>query len=304
MATSLGTKPARPVHGIIVFIITLVILLFGGGFIQAKLGMIGVALTEVIILLLAIIPALIMRKDFREVFPFKRPTVRQVFGTIIIWIGSFLAIILVTLILTYFFPKGLTQVSSSLQNTITSVPAIISFLIVAVMPAICEEALHRGFIQNSFSNLKNKWAIVAIMGLIFGIFHLDPYRFLPTGLLGVALSYLMVETNNLIYPMLFHLVNNSISTLSSFAFSPQDIAQSSSVEPKLMLASIGMFFIIGCVAPLLLMLGSHLIREKKPVAEEDWHAERVKRSRAWLITVLCTVIMFALGSVIIFFSQR
>ena len=40
-------------------------------------------------------------------------------------------------------------------------------------------------------------------------------RFLPTALLGAALTYLMVETENMIYPALFHFINNFFPTLLS-----------------------------------------------------------------------------------------
>ena len=40
--------------------------------------------------------------------------------------------------------------------------------------------------------------------------HLEVH---PTAILGVALGYLLVETDNLFYSMLFHFVNNAVPVL-------------------------------------------------------------------------------------------
>ena len=41
---------------------------------------------------------------------------------------------------------------------------------------------------------------VTAMGIIFGIFHLDFVRFIPTAVLGAALTYVMLETDNILLP--------------------------------------------------------------------------------------------------------
>src|SRR5690606_35829883 len=83
----------------------------------------------------------------------------------------------------------------------------------AVMPAICEEALHRGFIQSTMRSIRFDWVIVLIMGFIFGVFHLDPVRFLGTAILGAVLSYVMVKTRNIFYPSFLHMINNAIPVI-------------------------------------------------------------------------------------------
>ena len=107
-------------------------------------------------------------------------------GTLLLWAGCFLSVMLVTLILMCFFPEGYLQVSSSINSVFSTVPAPLRFFIIAVMPAVCEEAMHRGFIQYSFQSIRRDWVIILCMGLIFGLFHMDPYRFLPTALLGIG----------------------------------------------------------------------------------------------------------------------
>ena len=123
------------------------------------------------------------------------------------WFGTFLLGTLVTLIVGFFFPDGMAEVGIAMNDIFTSIPMWIAYLIIAVMPAICEEALHRGFILTSMKPIKREWIIVLVMGLIFGLFHLDPYRFAATAILGMALTYIMLKTRNILMPALFHLIN-------------------------------------------------------------------------------------------------
>jgi membrane protease YdiL (CAAX protease family) len=208
------TKQLKPYHGIAVFASVILATIFIAAPVQRVWGIYGVAVTEFMILALGLVPAIFLKADLREMFPVKRPMLRQITGTLVIWAGSYLTVILITLITGYLFPEGLTQVNNGIQSVTTSVPMGIAFIIIAVMPAVCEEALHRGFILSSMYSLKNKWYMILCMGIIFGIFHLDPYRFLPTAVLGMAMTYIMIETRNILLPALFHLFNNYFRRLS------------------------------------------------------------------------------------------
>ena len=67
-------------------------------------------------------------------------------------------------------------------------------IVVALLPAICEEAVHRGVIIHTMYRIRKEWLVVLIMGIYFGLFHASPLRFLPTAILGAVMSYIMLET--------------------------------------------------------------------------------------------------------------
>jgi membrane protease YdiL (CAAX protease family) len=298
MLTNKEKKQLKPYQGLILFVLVILIFLFVAAPIQAKLGLYGVLLTEIIILLMAVIPVIILKADLKEVFPIKKPKFRQILGVGILWFGSLFIVLIVTLIIGYFFPEGLSQVSGSLQEVFTSLPMGIAFLIIAGSPAICEEALVRGFILSSFHSLKNKWLIVLIVGIIFGIFHLDFYRFLPTAILGMTLTYIMIETKNILLPALFHFINNGFSTIVSFLTAGQIANTPASM--KVPLISIGVFFIICAVAPFLLLAGAYLIKEKVHETDADNIAARKKQDfKAIIIASISCILMVAAGVVII-----
>ncbi len=104
-------------------------------------------------------------------------------------------------------------VSGGLDDVIYSVPFWVSIIVVAVLPAICEEAVHRGVIIHTMYRIRKEWLVVLIMGIYFGLFHANPLRFLPTAILGAAMSYIMLETENMVYSSAFHMVNNLLPML-------------------------------------------------------------------------------------------
>lgn len=283
-------KGMRPIKGLIVAVIGILFLIFIAGPIQMNFGMTGLAITEIGILLIAVVAALICRANLKEVFPIKKPTLREVFGTILIWVGTLIGVLISTLIMAYFFPEGFAQVSEGLNNVITSVSMGVALFIVAVMPAICEEALMRGFILSSFRSLKSKWLIVILVGVIFGIYHLDPYRFLPTAILGMSMAYIMLETNNLLYPILLHFINNGFSTLVTFLNPAQGAATMDTFSVPL--ASIGAYFIIGSIIPFALLLGGYLLRKKGAATEEN---NKKRKINPVYIAAFATAAMLVVG---------
>ena len=58
-----------------------------------------------------------------------------------------------------------------------------------------------------------KWIPILVTAAVFGLFHGSIIRFFPTFLLGIVLGYLVYETNNMFYNVMFHAINNIIPVL-------------------------------------------------------------------------------------------
>lgn len=246
-----------------IFAVVIVLMIFVCFPLQYRLGMTGLFLTELIFLAVSLLSCLIFRQKFSEVFKISRPKLRHVFGTLILWAGMILITSCIAVITMYLFPD-FQQTAEGLTEFISQTPAILTVIIVAVMPAICEEALHRGVILHFFGKIKSTWLIVLIMGIIFGIFHLDPYRFLITALLGGAITYIAVKTHNILLCALFHFVNNLPAAITS-AFA-QSITSNELTDLNMMFINpmiiVGGAMLLTSVAPLLLLAGTILLSEK------------------------------------------
>jgi sodium transport system permease protein len=84
-----------------------------------------------------------------------------------------------------------------------------TLFLMALTPAICEEALFRGPILRGLRARFSPVVAAIITGLLFGIFHLDPWRLLPTALLGAALSGIALASDSIVPAMAAHFVNNA-----------------------------------------------------------------------------------------------
>lgn len=268
--------------GIIVFILVIILTFVVAVPVQTAWGIWGLAITELLLLACAIVPALLLKWDLKEVFPLKVPSLRQLFGVLVLLSGSYLSVLTINMILLYLFPEGLTNVNNFFLELFTSVPLPVALFILAVMPAVCEECLHRGFILFNFQGV-GKVATILAMGLIFGIFHLDPYRFLATAVLGVLLTFIMMETRNLLLPMLFHLLNNAFSVLASVTSEPS--AELISVP----LTAVGAYLIMAAIIPFIFLWGSRLLKSK----EECRNHPLSKKAK--LVALIVALVLFTSG---------
>lgn len=297
-------RQLNPVYGIAAFIIIEIIFFVVFAPLQYYFGMLGLALTELGLLACTLLAVKLTGQSFREVFPLRRPKFGQVLGTLVLWGGCFLSTMLATLVLMYFFPEGFLQASSDINSIFNTVPAPVQLLIVAVMPAVCEEAMHRGFIQHSFQSVRSDWVIILSMGLIFGIFHMDPYRFLPTAILGIGLSYVMQKTHNIFLPALFHFVHNFIAIAPSLGTSVETTAETIDISGLLtsrpfILMSIGSYLMLGALAPILLLAGSHLLRKASGSLPQRTEGRVIA---AVILTLTLSGLMFIAGFTIVFLS--
>ncbi len=267
--------------GLGMFIIVVLSTIFIASPLQVNFGMVGLLLTEIMFLVLAFGGVLLTKGSFKEVFPIKKPAFRQTIGTLILWAASYLLVLFSTIVCAYFFPESFSNVSSAMTDFFTAVPFWAQFLIVAVSPAICEEAIHRGFILHQLKPIGKKWLIVLIMGILFGIFHLDPMRFLGTAILGAIITYVAIETENMFYPFLIHFVNNALSVIATELTKGAEVAAQTE-EVTMTLSVVGIYMILISVSPWLLWLGIKLLHPKK---END---ER-KKLATWKKVVLCSV---------------
>jgi len=92
-------------------------------------------------------------------------------------------------------------------------PLVLEVLVLAVVPAICEELLVRGAIARGLAARLGPVAAVLISSAYFAFLHLSLARALPTALLGSALAVVVLRTGSLLPAMLIHALNNTAALL-------------------------------------------------------------------------------------------
>ena len=89
-------------------------------------------------------------------------------------------------------------------------------VLVAVLPAICEETTHRGLLIHGYSMLGIKRAVI-YSSLMFGLMHLNINQFFYATILGFLIALSTLMSKSIIPAMIIHFMNNFISTYISFA---------------------------------------------------------------------------------------
>lgn len=89
-------------------------------------------------------------------------------------------------------------------------------LLVAILPAICEEFLHRGVLLQGIRSMGYKKAIV-ISGVLFGLIHFSITQTIYATIIGVLLGFIVIATKSIVPAMIIHFTNNAISLYLSFA---------------------------------------------------------------------------------------
>jgi sodium transport system permease protein len=82
-------------------------------------------------------------------------------------------------------------------------------LLLAVLPAVCEEVAFRGVLLYGLSKRLGPVALCLVVGGIFGLFHVSLFRILPTAYLGLILALVVVLTGSILPAVLWHALNNA-----------------------------------------------------------------------------------------------
>ncbi|MGE5613228.1 MAG: lysostaphin resistance A-like protein [Bacillota bacterium] len=92
---------------------------------------------------------------------------------------------------------------------------IAGIAVVAVLPGICEEIMHRGILLKAYER-RGSYKAVVFTAILFGLFHFDVTNLLGPVFLGLIIGYYVVRTNSIFAGMLAHFLNNALAMTLRF----------------------------------------------------------------------------------------
>ena len=264
-----GTIPATG-DVIICLIVTFLLMVYVGGIFSAKDIFIGTIVTQLLTLATPLLLAWYMKSDKKELFSLKKPQLSVLPGSILLYIGTYLLVLVAGAALSVLFPESAQNVNTTFDE-IMSHSFLAVVLVVAGMPAIGEELLFRGLTLGSLSNkYKAVWAIL-VSALIFGAFHGSLVKLLPTAMLGACFAYIVYKGGSIYITMALHFLNNFVSVVGMKKpeileqMLPILVKEDLSIIEVILIVSLG---IIGVTVGLILLNKKKMVKVENKVLTE------------------------------------
>lgn len=154
------------------------------------------------------------------------------------------------------------------QKTSLSVPLgnvwelLLSSLIFAVIPAVCEELLFRGVMYNALRRRFGAKMSIFLSALLFAIIHFSILQTMHQFIMGLVLGCLVYFTGSIVYGIIFHFVNNLIVLVLSFADIGKIFVFSSAGVLEVLLSMLILCVMAGLVILFLYILNKYTKKHK------------------------------------------
>ena len=191
------------------FAVALLATWFLGQLAQARSGVGGLVFTlGVLVAGPAVVGAVVSGRGVGRVLGLRRPSARDLALSVVLGIcapavGDLVARAQVALIPA---AAARTEAMGDALDLGLGLPG--TLLVLAVLPAVCEELLFRGTLLRLLRTRASATAAVATSALWFGLFHLDLVRLAPTAVLGALFAVASLRTGSVGPAMVAHGLNN------------------------------------------------------------------------------------------------
>ena len=108
------------------------------------------------------------------------------------------------------------EVTDQFLNTSSVGMMFVNLFVIALLPAVGEEMMFRGWLQRVLGKSVNYHTAIWVSAFVFSAIHFQFYGFIPRMLIGAALGYLYCYTGSLWASIVAHFTNNAVAVISAF----------------------------------------------------------------------------------------
>ncbi|MBK1811778.1 CPBP family intramembrane metalloprotease [Clostridium sp. YIM B02505] len=204
------------------FLIVLIVSMVGPFIVRKPLALLGLNYGELLMtvhaiffILPAVIYVIVTKASVKQTFRFNKVSFKEIVYAILIALLAQPIMTLFSLITSFFFDNDVAKAMDVMRD----LPYWMMLLVVAVTPAITEEITMRGIVLSGY-NHKSKIKASLMIGLLFGIFHLNGQQFLYAAALGALFAYMVRVTNSIFVSMVCHFIVNGFQVSLQAILSP------------------------------------------------------------------------------------
>jgi uncharacterized protein len=128
---------------------------------------------------------------------------------------------------------------------------LVNLFVIALLPAICEELLFRGCIQNMLIQQLGKhqhWLAIVITGVVFGLIHGQMQTVLPRIFLGIVLGFIYYYSNSIYPSILAHFFNNGLQVVLTYLIANHTLSTDVMDDSNIVPTGYGLLSGVVCIA--------------------------------------------------------
>ena len=165
-----------------------------------------------------------------------------------------------------------------------------NLILVALLPAIFEELIFRGIV---FSGLRDYGNLTAVFGsaAMFMLMHGSVEQTVYPMFVGVALGFVMLKTNNIIYPIIVHFCNNAIVLIFNYIEAKKGIITTTYQLTAYNILFAILLFILSIL--IIWLVIKNLIKGKKLLKRQDVVSNGP--NKFMYIAIICGIVLWMAG---------
>jgi uncharacterized protein len=151
--------------------------------------------------------------------------------------------------------------------------------VVAIIPAIAEEFLFRGFFQRPVEEGTSPVRAIILTGILFGLFHLNPFLMVPLVSLGIYLGFVAWRANSLWVSIAAHFFNNFTACLGLYLEMKDDYVVAAGNAAEMSTGTLLFtFWFFGLIFIFTMLYFVRITRRPEPVPEPEPEPETTEDS--------------------------
>ncbi|MBR5515434.1 MAG: CPBP family intramembrane metalloprotease, partial [Clostridia bacterium] len=275
----------------VVFVLSILLLILSA-FITANSLVASMVVTELALLLPALLFVILRKDNISCRFALKLPSIGNFFSSILIFVGMNALQNAVTFVLYPLYYNKTENPDIGMLDSFEGVSPYVLLIAIAVMPAICEEMLFRGYFLSAFTQNKTKLSAIlgiSISSIMFSILHFSIYKLPMTLIMGIAFAYIAYKSGSILISGIFHFLTNANALISYYTLMGADSEPVTALVLKdLSYVFISVIYLMAAV--LFISLGVRSFKEKKT---------NKKRFIIYIAVLLVIAILVSLGALVL-----
>lgn len=199
-------------EGFLVFVVMLLLSVYVGGIMSLKNVRMGIIVPQIIIISLPILASVYIKGDLKKIFRLHIPKGKDVIGSFVLFLGVGSLSLLVSNVLGLVLKSEVEGLTDMYTSLVDGLPFVSALLLMALLPAVCEELLFRGYLFTAFRQKMSLWKAIVLVSVFFGISHMSLAKLIPTAILGMGFAYAVYKADSIFVSSMMHFLNNAFAT--------------------------------------------------------------------------------------------